>query len=181
VSLAAASTLDELVEVLASLAGDPGELCGLSELDHGLQCACELALAHPDDDVLQVAGLVHDVGHRFGDDAGHGVLGAAFVRPVLGERVATLVELHVPAKRMLVAVDPSYRERLSGVSVASLELQGGPLTAAGVDRFGSSRWAADALELRRADDRAKEPARPVPGLEAWLPLLAGVAARWTAG
>ena len=90
------ATLDELVAMLASLAGSPGEAPGLSELDHGLQCAHELAIAHPGDDELQVAGLVHDIGHRFGDDAGHGVLGAGFVRPVLGERVAALVDLHVP-------------------------------------------------------------------------------------
>src|SRR2546430_3711365 len=86
--------------------GDP-----LRVLDHGLQCAAVLASQFPDDEELQVAGLVHDVGHRIapGASARHGVIAAEAVRELLGPRVAALVELHVPAKRYLVTVDPSYR------------------------------------------------------------------------
>ena len=62
-------TLPELLELLAAMASDPSEETdGLSELDHGLQCAFELAAVRPDDHELQVAGLVHDIGHRFGPD-----------------------------------------------------------------------------------------------------------------
>ena len=102
-------TLPELLELLASMGSDPSEeTSGLSELDHGLQCAFELAEAHPGDRELAVAGLVHDIGHRFGPDDRHGVLGAEQVRAVLGERVAGLVEAHVPAKRYLVTTDATY-------------------------------------------------------------------------
>ena len=168
-------TLDELVEMLAAMGGVPGEAQGLSELDHGLQCAHELACAHPGDTELCVAGLVHDVGHLFASDEDHGRAGAERVRPLLGERVAALVEGHVPAKRYLVATDPSYRSRLTAVSVTSLGVQGGPLSSEQVASFEARRWSAEAVELRRADDAAKVPGRIVPPLDHWLPALREVA------
>lgn len=166
-------TLDELVALLERMADVPSEDAAFSELDHGLQCAAELARTAPDDLDLQVAGLVHDVGHAFGDDESHGRLGADAVRDVLGARVAQLVEDHVPAKRYLVAVDPDYR--LSDVSTATLALQGGPLTEAEVAELGARPGWDDALRLRRADDAAKVAGRVVPGLDAWLPVLRSVA------
>ena len=64
---------------------------------------------------------MHDIGHRFGPDEQHGVLGAERVRALLGDRVAGLVEAHVPAKRYLVTTDASYRSRLSTESTRTLE------------------------------------------------------------
>jgi len=146
---------------------------GFTELDHALQCAFELSVTHPEDLELQVAGLVHDIGHQPGDDDAHGRLGAELVRPALGDRVADLVGAHVPAKRYLVAVDPGYA--LSSVSVASLAAQGGALLPADRRAFESSPHFADAVALRRADDAAKTPGRPVPPLEAWTSVLERVA------
>jgi predicted HD phosphohydrolase len=169
-------TLAELVELLRSMAADPSEeTVGLSELDHGLQCAFELARTCPDDPELQVAGLVHDIGHRFGPDERHGVLGAEHVRGLLGDRVAGLVEAHVPAKRYLVTTDESYRSRLSAESTRTLGVQGGALAPDELSTFLSSPYAADAVELRRADDAAKVPGRPVSPLEHWVPMLRDVA------
>jgi predicted HD phosphohydrolase len=165
-------TRAELLELLASLGAVPSEETpGLSELDHGLQCAAELARVRPADRELQVAGLVHDIGHRFGPDERHGALGAERVRALLGDRVADLVEAHVPAKRYLVTTDPSYRDRLSSESTLTLALQGGALTPEEIRSFASSPHAADAVALRRADDAAKVPGRRVPGLAQWEPLL----------
>ena len=88
--------------------GPSEETDGLSELDHGLQCAFELARARPDDGELHVAGLVHDIGHRFGpDERPRRASGGRQVRRLLGDRVAGLVEAHVPAKRYLVTTDAS--------------------------------------------------------------------------
>ena len=170
------SELSELLALLGSMGSDPSEeTAGLSELDHGLQCAYELARDRPDDQELQVAGLVHDIGHRFGPDESHGVLGAEEVRGVLGDRVAGLVEAHVPAKRYLVTTDSSYQSRLSAQSTFTLEVQGGKLAPDEVRRFLSSPYASDAVELRRADDAAKVPGRAVPPLEHWVSALEDLA------
>ena len=168
-------TVDELVDLLESLGRAAGEADGLSELDHGLQCAYELSIASPDDEELQIAGLVHDIGHQLGSDEQHGRIGAERVRPLLGDRVAGLVEAHVPAKRYLVTTDASYGSVLSSGSVLSLARQGGALTLAEVAEFESRPFAADAVVLRRADDAAKVPGRVVPSLADWLPALRRVA------
>ncbi len=171
-------TLAELLDVLGSMASEPSEeIQGLSELDHGLQCASGLAQLHPTDRELQLAGLVHDIGHRFGPDDRHGALGAEQVRGLLGDRVAGLVEAHVPAKRYLVTADAGYRSRLSAESTRTLGVQGGPLAPDEVASFLASPHAADAIELRRADDAAKVPGRSVPPLAHWVPMLRDVAMR----
>jgi predicted HD phosphohydrolase len=168
-------TLSELIELLTRMESSPGEADGLSELDHGLQCAYELSCVRPDDAELQIAGLVHDIGHQFATDERHGAAGGERVREMLGERVAALVEMHVPAKRYLVATDPAYKSALTDVSIESLAAQGGPLSPADAEAFASSAFAADAMVLRRADDAAKVPGRSVPGLDHWLPILNEVA------
>lgn len=168
-------TIPELIDLLKQMESSPGEVDGLSELDHGLQCAYELSCVRPDDTELQVAGLVHDIGHQFASDEQHGVAGGGRVRETLGERVAALVEMHVPAKRYLVATDPEYRSVLTEVSIESLGDQGGPLSPEQAESFASSPYAADAVVLRRADDAAKVPGRPVPPLGQWLPILREVA------
>lgn len=159
---------------MAHTPSDEGE--GITELDHGLQCAEELRAVAPDDVELQLAGLTHDVGHGRGHIRDHAWAGAEALRGVLGDRVAELVGLHIDAKRYLVTTDPAYRATLSPVSVATLALQGGDMDAAEIARFEAwPHWRA-ALDLRRADERAKTPGREVPGLEAWTPALRALAA-----
>ena len=148
---------------------------GISELDHGLQCAAELKAMAPDDVALQLAGLVHDIGHGMGHIRDHAWTGAEAVRPLLGDRIAELIGLHIDAKRYLVTTDAGYRGRLSQTSIDTLVLQGGDMTADEVARFeGWTHWRA-ALDLRRADEAAKTPGRDVPGLDAWLPALKAAA------
>jgi predicted HD phosphohydrolase len=169
-------SLTELLELLERLGSVPSEdIAGLTELDHGLQCAYRLACRRPLDVELQLAGLVHDVGHQFGPDDQHGELGGRLVRPLLGERVAGLVEAHIAAKRYLVATDGGYASRLSSVSTATLAVQGGPLADVDAAAFRASPCFDDALELRRADDGGKVPGREVPGLQRWFEPLAELA------
>lgn len=164
--------LGDLVDLMFAMGEiESDERNGMSALDHGLQCAFELSRARPADTQLQVAGLVHDIGHLFGNDETHGTLGAARVRRLLGERVAALVEAHVTAKRYLVSSDDMYRSVLSPVSRRTLEAQGDLLSPVQQEEFRSSPHFADAVTLRRADDAAKVPGRHVPGLEEWLPTL----------
>lgn len=175
-----ARTVAELLDRLAACAGvfdslgpdgDPVDL-----LDHGLQCAHELAAVAPADEELQVAGLVHDVGHAIeGWHAlDHGEVAAGYVRPLLGDRVARLVALHVPAKRYLVATDGSYE--VSAGSARSLALQGGGMDPDEVTAFERDPDAAAATTLRRADEAAKVVGRSVPGLDRWAPVVGRVAA-----
>lgn len=167
-----ATSCDDIVDLLQASTAveetDDPELHHL--LDHSLQTAAVLRRTHPADVELQIAGLVHDVGHMLqpGDDDLHGELAAAFVRPVLGPRVAALVRLHVPAKRYLVTTEPRYRETLDALSIVSLEHQGGAMDAEEMAAFAGEEHCADALALRRADEAGKVPDLVVPGLATWL-------------
>ncbi len=166
-----------LLETSASVEEPNEEIAGLSILHHGLRCADLLAASDPDDPELQVAGLLHDVGHVLapGREDVHGKVGADAVRPVLGDRVAALIEGHVPAKRYLVTVDPDYRSRLSAGSLRTLELQGETMTGAEAAAFSRTPHFDGALRLRRADELAKDPGAPVSPLGSWVPTLRLVA------
>jgi predicted HD phosphohydrolase len=178
-----ARSVDEILERLAASDGVFDSLGELGDpidiLAHSLQCAAELERIAPDDAELQVAGLVHDVGHVLGDfhAVDHGDVGAAWVEPLLGHRVARLTVLHVPAKRYLVATDAAYTAGLSDGSALSLELQGGAMTAAEVRDYASDPHGPDAARLRRADEAAKVIGREVPGLDHWAPVVQEVARR----
>ena len=157
---------------------------GLDQLAHGLQCGHELAVEFPDDVELQVAGLIHDIGHalmpRGGlDDAQHdlihGIVAGDAVRDLLGDRVASLVELHVPAKRYLVTVESSYGGVLSPMSAITLANQGGPMTPEEIEEFEALPELDAAVALRRADEAAKVPGRKVPGLDHWRPIIESLA------
>jgi predicted HD phosphohydrolase len=161
--------LDDLFEWLSRCdgrdGGDPVDI-----LAHSLQCADRLARMAPDDVELQLAGLTHDVGHILPgahDDDLHGELGGRLVGTVLGSRVATLVELHVPAKRYLVATDPAYGGELSAGSTISLALQGGPMDPGEAAAFEGDPLGPRAAILRRADEAAKAPGAATSTLSRW--------------
>jgi predicted HD phosphohydrolase len=149
-------------------------ILGLLQADraqHGLQCAASLKKHFPDDPELQLAGLFHDIGHTLADEASHGCEGAGLVRPVFGNRVADLIELHVPAKRFLVTRFPAYAELLSAESVETLQMQGSLMSDEEMAEFEDHPLAVDAQYLRLADDRAKVPGLLVDPISAWLPLI----------
>lgn len=171
---------DDIIEHLRSLA-DIGsvEADNFTELDHGLQTAAILRQVAPDDVELQVAGLVHDLAHPW-DGPGqprHASMGAIAVRDVLGDRVADLILSHVPAKRYLVATRPEYASLLSPDSVMTLEAQGGPMNEDEVKSFESDPDLTAMVELRIADDNAKEPGRVVPELDEYVDSIREIARR----
>ncbi len=168
----AARSIDDILAVLARGTGD-GEGDGFTQLSHALQCASVLATQRPDDVELHTAGLLHDIGHLLvpGDVAGHGRHGQAYLEPLLGERIGALVELHVPAKRWLVTVDPGYRASLSPGSIRTLAAQGEVLDAAEQAAFEAAPHHADAVALRRADEAAKVAGLEDEPLERWVPIL----------
>lgn len=146
----------------------------VDQLQHALQCA-DLACRDGHDPEVVVAALLHDVGRSpvaLADlrQAGvegteHGYLAGAWLRPLVGERVAWLAEQHVPAKRYLVATDPSYREGLTSTSLRTLREQGGPMSPDEVREFERHPHWKEAVALRRWDDLAKERDARVPPLE----------------
>jgi predicted HD phosphohydrolase len=83
--------------------------------------------------------------------------------------------MHVEAKRYLAANEAGYLDRLSRGSQRSLNVQGGPFTAAESARFLGLKGSADAVKLRRWDDFGKVIGLDVPDFDTWIPLLLRVA------
>jgi predicted HD phosphohydrolase len=165
-------TLDALEAFLDLMQRTPSaEADGISEMDHGLQCAAELRVLAPGDEELQVAGLLHDVGHHISHIREHDAAGRNALADIMSDRVARLVGLHVAAKRYLVTTDPSYRALLSPTSIKTLALQGGDMSPAEVAAFEAQPHWQESLLLRRADEGAKTPGRAVPTLADWLPAI----------
>lgn len=177
---------DAIEAISHAFADRGGDVYGerVSQLDHALQCAL-LAREEGAGDHMVAAALLHDYGHLFegrgeaaerdGRDARHETHGARTLKQWFGLGVAGPVGLHVAAKRYLCATEPGYEAALSDASRLSLELQGGRFTPAQRRRFEASRFAADAVRLRRWDDAGKVEGRPVPALEEYWPLLERIA------
>ena len=152
----------------------------VTQLQHALQCAT-IAEEEGADAALISAALLHDIGHllhgpedipamRSIDDR-HELRGREWLAGRFGEEVTEPVRLHVNAKRYLTAIDPGYSARLSPASVRSLQLQGGPFSAALAAGFMALPGAEAAVRLRRWDEAAKIPDRSTPGLDHFRPYL----------
>jgi [1-hydroxy-2-(trimethylamino)ethyl]phosphonate dioxygenase len=167
-------------ELLAIYAGRATRRYGLSDinqLQHALQSA-----AHAERDgcspATVLAALLHDVGHMIHDlgedpasagvDDVHEELGAQWLAERFGPDVAEPVRLHVAAKRYLCATEPGYFGKLSEDSVRSLELQGGPMSPDEVVAFRKLPFHAEAVQLRRYDEAAKDPRASTPDFDHYL-------------
>ncbi|HLF42913.1 MAG TPA: HD domain-containing protein [Acidimicrobiia bacterium] len=167
-------SVDELLEILGlgrSVFDEPD----LDVLSHSLQTAEILASRFPDDPELICAGLVHDIADAAAPDEHpeHERIGYELVVDLLGPRVAELVGGHVEAKRYLAAVQPGYG--MSARSLQTLLRQGGTMTLAEAAAFEAQTHYRSLVDLRRADDEAKDPKRVARTLEDWRPLLESVA------
>ncbi|GGB12935.1 MULTISPECIES: phosphonate degradation HD-domain oxygenase [Mucilaginibacter] len=148
----------------------------VSQLEHMSQAA-SLAEAEGYDDEVVLAAFFHDIGHLCADaeEAGsmdgmgnvdHERLGADYLlERGFSERVANLVQGHVIAKRYLTYKYPEYYNRLSDASKATLEFQGGVMTADEAAEFELNQDAELIIRLRYWDDMAKEMYVPVNNLD----------------
>lgn len=176
--------LESLSHLFAARGGSAYGGEAVTQLEHALQAAA-LARADRADDALVAAALLHDVGHLLHDlpadapdrgvDDHHEQSAARLLAELFGPEVAEPVRLHVVAKRFLTAVDPGYMDLLSGPSITSLMLQGGPMTAAEQELFRAHPHREAALRLRRYDDAAKVAGAATATFADYLPLLARVA------
>ena len=184
-------SLNERVQIIESIFerfgkedyfGEP-----VTHLEHALQCAALADAAGHDDEVI-IAALLHDIGHICapkdaqhmdtdgGPDVGvvdHEFIGGDFLK-LLGfsDRVTTLVESHVPAKRYLVSTDEKYHNGLADDSRRSLEFQGGLMTKKEVEEFSADVELRDLkLEFRSWDEKGKVPGASTPSLGYFIPMV----------
>lgn len=146
----------------------------VTQLEHALQAAT-FARRDGADPELVTAALLHDVGHLLhelpddapdeGIDDRHEHAAVPWLRDFFRPAVVEPIRLHVESKRYLVVTDDQYILQLSRPSLISLELQGGPMSAAEVRAFERSPHAEAAVALRRWDDAAKVPGLETPPLE----------------
>jgi gamma-butyrobetaine dioxygenase len=175
-------------EIRGLLADKGGELYGgedVTQERHALQCAA-VAEADGASAPMVAAALLHDIGHLLDEafetalaersDLHHEDAGSVWLARWFGPEVTEPVRLHVDAKRYLCAVDPGYRATLSAASTHTLELQGGPFTAAEAEAFAAQPYARDAVQLRRWDDTGKDPAMQTAPLAHYLGIAAQVLA-----
>ena len=182
--------VDQIMELLDSAGGFEYHGERVSQLEHALQCA-HLARTEGGSEEEIIAALLHDIGHIWPVEerqvtrvgvVQHDAIGAAVLRQLgFSEAVAETVGGHVKAKRFLVATDSEYASRLSDVSVASLKLQGGPMSPNEADSFANTAHGPSAVRVRVWDDRAKTPGIDVPGLESYRQLLTDHLSRHMAG
>ena len=163
-------TADTIVDFLGDIFARCGDAEYLGEpvtmAQHMLQGAW-LAEQQGLDDQVIVAALLHDIGHftsEFGtfsmddtEDRFHEEAGAEVLAPFFPSLVTDCVRHHVAAKRYLCATRPSYFDRLSGASIHSLNLQGGPMNAREVAEFEQSPNLPRIIQVRYLDEAGKDP------------------------
>lgn len=152
----------------------------VSQLEHALQAAL-LAEQQGAPPHLIAAALLHDVGHLIHDlpedapdrgiDDAHELLAAQYLAKLVHHSVIAPIRLHVESKRYLCATKAGYFEMLSQPSIASLELQGGPMSNDELSRFEAHPAFEDAIKLRHWDDEAKVAGLPTPDLNHFIPVL----------
>ncbi|MDP9138949.1 MAG: HD domain-containing protein [Pseudomonadota bacterium] len=161
-----------------------GEAVTMSE--HMLQSAVFAGRDNPGEELI-AAALLHDIGHftnEFGDDyieQGidnlHDEAGARVLEGFFPPVVVACVKLHVAAKRYLCATDPGYFAKLSPASIATLRLQGGPMSGEEARHFEANPFFREAVRVRLWDEAGKIAGMPTPAFADYAPLLQRVVDR----
>lgn len=148
----------------------------ISQIEHASQ-GSQLAENEGYDNEVVLAAFFHDIGHicakkdAKNDMGGYGMLrhervGANYLRRRgFSEKIAKLIENHVEAKRYLCFKYPDYYKKLSEASKATLEFQGGKMTAEEAQSFENDPLFALSIKMREWDETAKEQNVPLVDLE----------------
>lgn len=138
----------------------------VSQLEHMAQAAA-LAEAEGYDDEVVLAAFFHDIGHLCASqgeaesmdgmgNVDHEKLGADYLLNLgYSARVASLVQSHVVAKRYLTFKYPDYYDKLSPASRATLNFQGGVMSADEAAGFEANPDKDLIIRFRYWDDEAK--------------------------
>jgi phosphonate degradation associated HDIG domain protein len=143
----------------------------VSQLEHMSQAAA-LAQSEGNDDEVILAAFFHDIGHLCASEGvasmdgmgnvDHEKLGADYLLARgFSQRLAILVQGHVIAKRYLTYKNPAYFEKLSPASQATLNFQGGVMSANEAAQFEQNPDASLIVRMRYWDDEAKLQSVPV--------------------
>ncbi len=181
-----ATIVSQLADIVERRGGESylGESVTMRE--HMLQAA-QLAVDAGASDEVVAAALLHDIGHYSGDfpedaleqgtDNFHQDAGARILSPHFPPLVVECVRQHVAAKRYLCATDDRYHGELSGPSVQSLKLQGGPMSRDEANHFAKRDNLAEIVAVRRFDDEAKVAGRVTSPFDAYRPMLESLVAK----
>ena len=181
---AGALTPDTIVAFIADIFERRGgeEYLGepVTMAEHMLQGAAIAEESGMDEEII-VAALLHDIGHftsEFGmfsmedtEDRLHEEAGAQVLERFFPSVVTDCVRHHVAAKRYLCATRPEYFDRLSEASIHSLNLQGGPMSAAEVADFGANPNLRKIIQVRYLDEAAKRPDMTTPPFAHFAPMV----------
>lgn len=144
----------------------------VSQLEHMSQAAA-LAEQEGFDEEVILAAFFHDIGHLCADpgeaesmdgngNVDHEKLGADYLlERGFSERIASLVQGHVLAKRYLTYKYPDYYNKLSAASKAMLEFQGGRMDEEEARQFEAHPNGELMMRMRYWDDMAKAQNIPV--------------------
>jgi putative nucleotidyltransferase with HDIG domain len=148
----------------------------VSQLEHMCQAA-QLAESEGYDEEAVLAAFFHDIGHlcehimettpmdQYGVADHENIAGNYLREKGFSERIASMVENHVQAKRYLTAKMPGYYDKLSGASKQTLLKQGGVMNREEMEAFEKDPLHSLYVKLREWDDTAKLEGQPLPSLE----------------
>lgn len=166
------STISEIFDLYEKHGDDDYIGEPVSQLEHMSQAA-QLAIKNGSDDEVVVAAFFHDIGHicvkQVGANSmdGYGVkshekIGGDYLREKgFPDRIARLVESHVPAKRYLTYKYPEYYNTLSDASKKTLEFQGGRMNDMEAEAFEKADIFETSILLRQWDELAKDVDVPI--------------------
>lgn len=150
-----------------------------TQLQHAEQSGT-LALEWGCDEEVALAAFLHDIGHFIAQQQEHkdftafgcpqhDEIGANFLKQCgFSKRIQVLVGEHVNVKRYLAATQKGYIAQLSAASLATLEMQGGPMTEEEVIQYRETPFLDEIIKLRKLDDCGKRPEMACKGMNYWL-------------
>lgn len=173
---------EEILQLFKLYGDDDYDGEPVSQTSHMIQAAM-LAVKEDADEELILGAFLHDIGHllkhsqpteamgSFGV-VNHEGIGAIYLHNCgFSERICSVVDMHVQAKRYLVATNKTYEAKLSPASKETLKWQGGPMTKEEAKAFERHPYFKDIVKVRLWDEAAKDTTVMLPSLKLFRKLI----------